>query len=227
VKSSDITESRGIDFFDVDHTIVNASTSVSFLMALIQQGMISSRILFSIPKFYWQYHVTSINYHQARTSLRALAGIRSEDLLRTGSIVFNQKLQNKIYPGIESIIKNLAAKSRKVVLLTSSFECVIQPIADFLSVPLVIGNGFMLENNVTTGAFCEPFVYGVEKKIRALDLMRNEGVEPTNCSFYTDSHHDLALMEIVGKAVAVNPDMKLKRFAKRRGWEMLSLKLRR
>jgi phosphoserine phosphatase len=36
--------------------------------------------------------------------------------------------------------------------------------------------------------------------------------------FYTDSHTDLALLEHVGYPVAVNPDIRLRRLAQRRGW---------
>jgi phosphoserine phosphatase len=36
--------------------------------------------------------------------------------------------------------------------------------------------------------------------------------------FYTDSITDLPLLEAVGRPVAVNPDPRLRRLARRRGW---------
>ena len=39
--------------------------------------------------------------------------------------------------------------------------------------------------------------------------------------FYTDSIHDLAVLEAVGHPVAVNPDPRLERVARRRGWPVL------
>ena len=40
-----------------------------------------------------------------------------------------------------------------------------------------------------------------------------------DCSaFYSDSFNDLPLMNRVGTAVAVNPDARLRRYARRRGW---------
>ena len=36
--------------------------------------------------------------------------------------------------------------------------------------------------------------------------------------FYTDSYTDLPMLERVGNQVVVNPDPRLKRIAKRRGW---------
>jgi phosphoserine phosphatase len=37
-------------------------------------------------------------------------------------------------------------------------------------------------------------------------------------AFYTDSITDLPLLEAVGQPIVVNPDARLRRVAKRRGW---------
>jgi phosphoserine phosphatase len=39
--------------------------------------------------------------------------------------------------------------------------------------------------------------------------------------FYTDSLSDLPLLNLVGQPVAVNPDLRLKRLAQRRGWPIV------
>jgi phosphoserine phosphatase len=41
-------------------------------------------------------------------------------------------------------------------------------------------------------------------------------------SFYSDSISDLPLLERVGHPVAVNPDPRLRRLAKKRGWPIES-----
>jgi HAD superfamily phosphoserine phosphatase-like hydrolase len=41
---------------------------------------------------------------------------------------------------------------------------------------------------------------------------------------YSDSHNDLALLERVQRAVAVDPDERLAAEARRRGWETISLR---
>jgi len=40
--------------------------------------------------------------------------------------------------------------------------------------------------------------------------------------FYSDSYNDLPMLERVGTAVAVNPDSRLRRHARRRGWSVQS-----
>ena len=43
-------------------------------------------------------------------------------------------------------------------------------------------------------------------------------------SFYSDSHNDLPLLELVSRPVAVDPDDTLAEEAARRGWDRISLR---
>ena len=52
-------------------------------------------------------------------------------------------------------------------------------------------------------------------------VARELGVRLDECTFYTDDVGDLALLELVGEPVAVNPDPRLRREAGRRGWRVL------
>jgi phosphoserine phosphatase len=45
-----------------------------------------------------------------------------------------------------------------------------------------------------------------------------------NSIFYSDSHNDIPLLELVDTAVAVDPDDKLAAVAKEKGWKILSLR---
>ena len=42
--------------------------------------------------------------------------------------------------------------------------------------------------------------------------------------FYSDSHNDIPLLEVVDHAVVVDPDDTLKAYAHRRGWQEMSLR---
>ena len=44
------------------------------------------------------------------------------------------------------------------------------------------------------------------------------GVDLARSYFYSDSYNDLPMLERVGTAIAVNPDARLARLARRRGW---------
>ena len=50
------------------------------------------------------------------------------------------------------------------------------------------------------------------------DLVARRQVDLSQSWFYTDSYTDMPMLERVGNQVVVNPDPRLKRIAKRRGW---------
>jgi phosphoserine phosphatase len=62
-----------------------------------------------------------------------------------------------------------------------------------------------------------------EKRNAVLAWLERTGADPRDCSFYSDSAYDLPLLEAVGRPVAVNPDRRLRRIARARGWEIMKL----
>src|SRR5690606_41654208 len=62
------------------------------------------------------------------------------------------------------------------------------------------------------------------KGVRLQDWLASEGFELAGSWFYSDSHNDLPLLEIVDHPVAVDPDATLGRIAAERGWPIISLR---
>jgi phosphoserine phosphatase len=58
----------------------------------------------------------------------------------------------------------------------------------------------------------------VGKVHHASEYVRLNQTDLAEAYFYSDSHSDLPLMNAVGNPVAVNPDFRLARVAKRAGW---------
>jgi phosphoserine phosphatase len=75
-----------------------------------------------------------------------------------------------------------------------------------------------VESLALTGTFERPLCYGAGKLERARALVHSLGSTLEQAVFYTDSITDLPLLEAVGQPVAVNPDPRLRRVARRRGW---------
>ena len=78
---------------------------------------------------------------------------------------------------------------------------------------------------VKTRPYMNPYVAGVGLGVFHGNLERfaaEHGVDLAASFFYTDSVSDLPLLERVGQPVAVNPDPRLRRLARRRGWPIES-----
>ncbi|MEQ9321797.1 MAG: hypothetical protein RIF41_21695, partial [Polyangiaceae bacterium] len=62
--------------------------------------------------------------------------------------------------------------------------------------------------------------YGREKIRYAEELLEGTGARLEDAIFYSDSITDLPLLERVAEPVVVNPDARLRRLARRRGWRI-------
>ena len=61
-------------------------------------------------------------------------------------------------------------------------------------------------------------------KVKRLnEWLKQNGLNLDGSYFYSDSHNDLPLMEIIEHAIAVDPDEKLTKIAKQNGWQLISL----
>ncbi|MFI5299519.1 MAG: HAD family hydrolase, partial [Polyangiales bacterium] len=71
-----------------------------------------------------------------------------------------------------------------------------------------------------TGKHVPPLAYGAGKIARAQQLADRVGLSLDDAVFYSDSISDMPLFLRVKEQVAVNPDPRLRREAKKRGWRI-------
>jgi phosphoserine phosphatase len=109
------------------------------------------------------------------------------------------------------------------VLATSSLDFIVAPLATHLGAGGILATTLQFVNGACTGQIAGTPMFRREKKNRVLAYLAQEGVAPSDCSFYSDSIYDLPLLEEVGRPVAVNPDFRLRRIARSRGWPILNL----
>ena len=95
---------------------------------------------------------------------------------------------------------------------------VTRPIAETLGLDEVLSTQFEVADGAFTGRLLGPACFGKGKVHWAEDLVSRRPVDLDSSFFYTDSYSDLPMLERVGHGVVVNPDPRLKRTAKRRGW---------
>jgi phosphoserine phosphatase len=75
-------------------------------------------------------------------------------------------------------------------------------------------------NGVFTGKSLRP-CYGRHKADAVRELAARDALELGISTGYSDSYNDLAFLEAIGKPVAINPDRRLRRTARVRGWPIL------
>lgn len=112
-----------------------------------------------------------------------------------------------------------------VMLLASATNSVIvNPIAKRLGFENIVATEVEIVNGVYSGKFQNTPALGEGKLQKVREWMRrNDFSDFKNTTFYSDSINDFPLLSVVNKAVAVNPDNKLREECKKRSWEIVDL----
>ena len=110
---------------------------------------------------------------------------------------------------------------RQSDLQARNTEVLPRLLAHSLGMTSGIGTRSRVVDGMYTGALDGPFCYG-EGKVEAMRELANwHGYVLSECYAYSDSASDLPMLEAVGHPVAVNPDGRLERHARRHGWPIV------
>ena len=156
--------------------------------------------------------------HQA---IRSLQGQDEATIRARTHEFYEREVKGQLRPGAREAIKLHKNRGDKLVLLTSSSNYISEKVAEDLSLDAWLCNRFEVDAaGKYTGKALGDLCYGQGKVIHARRYAQAQGIELNQCVFYTDSWSDLPVMLEVGEPVAVNPDPRLKREARRRGWSV-------
>lgn len=209
-----------ISFFDVDYTLLRRSSGRHFLIAGVRRGLFPIGSLYYLPSIYLRYRYGRLEPDSSHLDFRFMRGISRAALEEIAAESFPRMIQ-ELYPGAATLVAELRSAGREVTLATSSLDLIVRPLAEHLGAGEVIASSLEYADGLSTGRFQGLPLFKEEKTRQVLAFLRKRGIAAGDCSFYTDSIHDLSLLEAVGEPVAVNPDLRLARAARRRGWRII------
>ena len=209
----------GWAIFDVDHTLIEGSTGVELLRAGFRRRMIPLTLFLSVPYMYFKYRFGSLDPQRFDASIAGLAGLDMKSLRALAEDVFQGRIKRRIYREAFEELQRERERGNTLVLATSSVECAVLPLARYLDIDHVVSSRFEVHDGKLTGRFYDLPAFGGEKHRKVERFVAAEGGGLIDCSFYSDSYHDLPLLERVERPVAVNADPRLSRTAEKRGWE--------
>jgi len=205
----------------MDRTLVDIHTGRLFLRFLREQGEIS--LLEIARKRFWlfQYGLGWVNAEQVAIGLGAEYRDQPEEQLRERCrLWFASHVRSWVSNVGRKRVRQHQAAGHAVAMVTSSLRQMAQPLADELSIPHLICSDLVIKDRTFTGSFELPLCYGAGKLARASELVTSLGSDLQHTVFYTDSITDVPLLAAVGHPIAVNPDVRLRRLARSRGWQI-------
>jgi HAD superfamily hydrolase (TIGR01490 family) len=206
-------------FFDVDRTLVSCNTGRLFLRHLRRRGEIS--FFRALRALVWmaKYHLSLIDLQWVAARIASqMEGWVERDFEERCRRWVHEDVLPLVAPGARSAIERHRQEGHLLAVLSTSPTYVTRPIAEALGIDEVMSTQFEVKGGQFTGKLVGPACVGPGKVHWAEDLGARRSLDLGKSWFYTDSYTDLPMLERVGHRVVVNPDPRLKRTAKRRGW---------
>jgi alcohol-forming fatty acyl-CoA reductase len=154
-----------------------------------------------------------------RAFYREYRGLPAEDLREQASAALSEFILPRTRHAAVRRIRAHRARGDRVVLVTGALDFLVAPL-DHLADELVAAR-LVERRGAFTGELAEPPLSADGRASLAARLAAEHGVGLPDCHAYGDSISDLPLLELVGHPAAVNPDFRLAREARRRGWPVL------
>jgi HAD superfamily hydrolase (TIGR01490 family) len=207
-----------IAFFDMDYTTLDDSSSLLYVNYLRRQKRIGRRALLRIAWWSLLYKVSAIDVDSAVPKMLSYAEHQSASRLMAESTVwFDEMLRAHIAPRAVDKIDFHRQQGHRVVLISASTQFAVQPVAEYLRLDFLCTR-LIDRDDELTGQVVDPPCYGAGKVVWAQRYADEHEGRLSDAYLYTDSHSDRPLLEAVGHPIAVNPDTRLKRLARKRGW---------
>ena len=145
-----------------------------------------------------------------------LKGKSSRDVRQNIDSFLKHNLSSLFRPYLLEKLAIAQKQGAYVVLLSSSPDCIVEPIARHLGIPITMATSYTMQGaqyleiaHIVTGKSKQQFVQ---------DFKKNHDV--TEVIAYSDSIQDLLLLESVDTPIVICPDKKLQKLAQKKGWEI-------
>ncbi len=208
----------GIAFFDMDKTLLSVSSGMNYVQYLWRRRRISLREMINVFLISAEYSLGVLDFPRAMA--RMSRSVRGGDAAATKALCeqwFVDDLKRHIAPRAVARLREHQQRGDLVYLLSASTQFAVEPVARHLDIPYR-STELEVVNNRFTGGIVGPPCYAGGKRYWGEQIARQHNTPLAACVFYTDSYSDRSFMEAVGRPVAVNPDVRLRRLAQQRGW---------
>lgn len=212
--------------FDLDNTLLSIDSDHAWGEFLLEQGAVDPVAYREAnDRFLADYEAGNLDIQAfLEVALRPLAENSPEQLAAWHQQFMVSKIEPNILPKGEELLARHRSRGDTLLIITATNRFITGPIAERLGVDDLIAVEPEIIDGHYTGRVSGTPSYR-EGKVKRLDeWLSDKDLTLDEAWFYSDSHNDLPLLEVVEYPVAVDPDDTLREAAEARGWRIMSLR---
>jgi HAD superfamily hydrolase (TIGR01490 family) len=212
--------------FDLDHTLLSGDSDHAWGQFLVDSKIVEpEHHQKQNDYFYEQYKAGSLDILEYLAfALKPLTEHPVEKMLALRDEFIEQRIKPLITDKARALIAKHKQAGDDLLIITATNAFVTRPIATLLGFnELIAPEPELIDGQYTGGITGIPsFQHG--KVTRLEEWLTEKQISLAGAFFYSDSHNDLPLLNIVDNPIAVDADKILTDTATRNGWPIISLR---
>lgn len=212
--------------FDLDNTLLSIDSDHAWGEFLLEQGAVDPIAYREAnERFMADYNAGTLDMAAfLEMALKPLANNSPEQLSAWHQQFMASKIEPNILPKAEELLARHRTRGDTLLIITATNRFITAPIAERLGVDNLIAVNPEVKDGHYTGRVSGVLSYREGKVTRLEQWLQDQDLIMDGAWFYSDSHNDLPLLEIVEHPVAVDPDDTLRQVAEERNWRIMSLR---
>lgn len=212
--------------FDLDNTLISGDSDYLWGIFLTERGIVdAAEYARKNQRFYADYEAGILDiYAYQAFMLQPLVARPLVELYAWREQFIAEKIQPLLLPKAQALVDEHRAAGDTLLIITATNRFLTAPLATQFGIPhLIATEPEMLEGGYSGRTVGIPsFQHGKVERLRL--WLKEQDMELGTSWFYSDSHNDLPLLNLVTHPVAVDPDPKLSAHAQAQGWPIISLR---
>lgn len=215
-----------LTLFDLDNTLLAADSDFLWGCFLVEKNLVDKATYDAAnQRFYDEYKQGVLDIFEfLNFSLKPLTQYPRAQL----DELHKEFMQKHITPAMtekgKAKIEYHQKRGDTTVIITATNRFVTEPIAKAFGVDDLIATDPELVDKKYTGKVAGTPCFQDGKITKLKQWLENTDHTLENSTFYSDSHNDIPLLDIVTTPIAVDPDDQLKAIAQERNWEITSFR---
>lgn len=215
-----------IALFDLDYTLIDFDSDHAWGEYLCARGKVdAAKYRSQNDKFYADYREGKLDMQAfLNFSLAPLGELPVDELFHLRKQFMDELGEGKILRKARELVALHQSRGDRTAIVTATNRFVTEPFAEAFGVDKLLATNVLWKDGRPTAQADGPPCFREGKIGHVQGWLDSFGGKLADCAFYSDSHNDLPLLSAVGRAVAVDPDEKLRAAARERGWDVISLR---
>ena len=210
--------------FDLDNTLIGGDSDFLWGEFIGEEGIVDANAYREKNEyFYQQYDLGTLDiYAWLEFCLEPLTRYSMTELQELHHRFMIQKIEPIMLDKAQNCINQHKERGDTVLVMTASNSFVTAPIAKKYGINQMLATEPEIKAGRYTGGVSGIPCFQAGKIDKLMPWLQKNEETLNGSTFYSDSHNDLPLLELVDNPVAVNADKILTKIAEKKGWDVLN-----